>query len=52
MRELASAPEVVRFGVFELDLATRELRKKGVKLRLQDQPCRCSRCSWSDPVRS
>ena len=27
-----------RFGVFELDLRTAELRKNGVKLRLQDQP--------------
>lgn len=38
MREPAAAPQVVRFGVFELDVGTRELRKKGVKLRLQDQP--------------
>jgi DNA-binding winged helix-turn-helix (wHTH) protein len=29
---------VVRFGVFELDLAAGELRKSGVKLRLQEQP--------------
>ncbi len=29
---------VVRFGVFELDLSAGELRKNGVKLRLQDQP--------------
>jgi DNA-binding winged helix-turn-helix (wHTH) protein len=27
-----------RFGVFELDLSAGELRKSGVKLRLQDQP--------------
>jgi len=31
---------VVRFGVFELDLATGELRKSGLRLRLQDQPFR------------
>ncbi len=30
----------VRFGVFELDLAARELRKRGVRVRLQDQPFR------------
>jgi len=30
---------IYRFGVFELDLRTVELRKKGVKLKLQDQPC-------------
>jgi DNA-binding winged helix-turn-helix (wHTH) protein len=29
---------VLRFGVFELDLAARELRKSGLRLRLQDQP--------------
>ena len=29
-----------RFGVFELDLAARELRKRGVRVRLQDQPFR------------
>jgi len=30
--------QVVRFGVFELDLSAGELRKNGVKLRLQEQP--------------
>ena len=29
---------VARFGVFELDLSAGELRKSGVKLRLQEQP--------------
>jgi cholera toxin transcriptional activator len=29
---------VVRFGVFELDLSAGELRRNGVKLRLQEQP--------------
>jgi cholera toxin transcriptional activator len=29
---------IARFGIFELDLASGELRKKGVKLRLQEQP--------------
>jgi Tol biopolymer transport system component/DNA-binding winged helix-turn-helix (wHTH) protein len=29
---------ICRFGVFELDLKTAELRKSGIKLRLQDQP--------------
>jgi cholera toxin transcriptional activator len=29
---------VVRFGVFELDLAVGELRKSGTRLRLQEQP--------------
>jgi DNA-binding response OmpR family regulator len=29
-----------RFGVFEVDLAARELRKRGVRVKLQDQPFR------------
>jgi Tol biopolymer transport system component/DNA-binding winged helix-turn-helix (wHTH) protein len=39
MSEAPSATErVVRFGVFELDQRTGELRKAGVRLALQDQP--------------
>jgi Tol biopolymer transport system component/DNA-binding winged helix-turn-helix (wHTH) protein len=34
----AAAPNTVRFGVFEADLATAELRKRGRKVALQDQP--------------
>jgi DNA-binding winged helix-turn-helix (wHTH) protein len=30
--------KILRFGVFELDLSAAELRKSGVKLRLQGQP--------------
>jgi DNA-binding winged helix-turn-helix (wHTH) protein len=33
-------PHAVRFGPFELDLVTGELRRSGLKLRLQDQPFR------------
>jgi cholera toxin transcriptional activator len=29
---------IIRFGVFEADLAAGELRKKGLKIRLQEQP--------------
>jgi len=29
---------VVRFGVFEADLDARELRKHGLRVKLQDQP--------------
>jgi TolB-like protein/DNA-binding winged helix-turn-helix (wHTH) protein/Tfp pilus assembly protein PilF len=38
MGEAATVPRVVRFGVFEVDLRAGELRKKGVKVRLQEQP--------------
>ena len=33
-----SSAETVRFGVFELDLRAGELRKQGIRIRLQDQP--------------
>lgn len=33
-------PRLVRFGVYEADLATGELRKRGIRLKLQDQPFR------------
>src|SRR5437667_6359232 len=32
--------DVVRFGIFQLDLKARELHKAGVKVKLQDQPFR------------
>ena len=38
---VASAPRVVprlRFGVFEIDLENRELRKRGLRLRIQQKP--------------
>jgi TolB-like protein/DNA-binding winged helix-turn-helix (wHTH) protein/Flp pilus assembly protein TadD len=36
----ATAPVRLRFGVFEVDLRAGELRKHGVRLRLQEQPFR------------
>jgi len=38
MSEFSSSRNCLRFGVFEADLASRELRKNGTKIRLQDQP--------------
>ena len=38
MAEVNSSAKILRFGVFEADLQTGELRKKGVKVPLQDQP--------------
>ena len=32
--------KLFRFGVFEVDLAARQLRKRGVRIKLQDQPFR------------
>jgi serine/threonine protein kinase/Tol biopolymer transport system component len=38
MAEPYQAPPLVRFGAFEVDLRTGELRKSGFKVRLQEQP--------------
>ncbi|MCH8947732.1 MAG: winged helix-turn-helix domain-containing protein [Acidobacteria bacterium] len=38
MVENASSPQTVRFGVYEVDLQAGELRRKGRKLKLQEQP--------------
>jgi DNA-binding winged helix-turn-helix (wHTH) protein len=32
------APQTVRFAVFEADLKTGELRKNGIKIKLQEKP--------------
>ncbi len=34
----ASAGQIVRFGIFEVNLSLGELRKNGAKIRLQEQP--------------
>ena len=34
----SSASQLIRFDVFELDLRAGELRKRGTKIRLQEQP--------------
>ena len=36
--QASSTVPIVRFGLFELDIRARELRKRGVKVRLPDQP--------------
>jgi TolB-like protein/DNA-binding winged helix-turn-helix (wHTH) protein len=36
--ERSARPRIVRFGTFEADLSTRELRKGGVRIKLQGQP--------------
>ena len=38
MNESSVGRRVVRFGVFEVDLQAGELRKSGVKIKLQEQP--------------
>ncbi len=38
MVQRATNPRIVQFGLFELDLEARELRKSGVRIKLQEQP--------------
>jgi len=40
MTSSKQSPGVIRFGVFEVDLRSGELRKDGLKVRLQEQPFR------------
>ena len=35
-----TSARLVRFGLYEVDLRTSELRKQGRKIKLQEQPCR------------
>ena len=45
----ASITERVQFGVFELDLHGAELRKQGVKVKLQDQPLKVLQTLLENP---
>ncbi|MBI1984287.1 MAG: winged helix-turn-helix domain-containing protein [Acidobacteria bacterium] len=38
MEESATYSTIIRFGAFEVDLHSGELRKKGLKIKLQEQP--------------
>jgi Tol biopolymer transport system component/DNA-binding winged helix-turn-helix (wHTH) protein len=38
MEELTAARKVLRFGLFEVDFDAQELRKSGIKIKIQDQP--------------
>lgn len=40
MKQPAISSTLVRFGIYEVDLGTSELRKQGRKIKLQEQPCR------------
>src|SRR5262245_19169442 len=48
---MATSPvsQIIRFDVFELDLRTGELRKRGVKIRLQEQPFLILRALLENP---
>src|SRR5215471_3898713 len=38
MAETGAKPAVARFGVFEVDFASGELRKRGIRIPIQAQP--------------
>jgi Tol biopolymer transport system component/DNA-binding winged helix-turn-helix (wHTH) protein len=38
MEELTTAKRVIRFGLYEVDFESQELRKSGIKIKIQDQP--------------
>src|SRR6266481_1634928 len=38
MEELTTVKRGIRFGLYEVDFASQELRKSGIKLKIQDQP--------------
>lgn len=38
MAHPGESPKIIRFGAFEVDLNAGELRKQGLRLRLQEQP--------------
>lgn len=40
MGTIGAMPEVIRFGLFELDLQEHELRKRGMRLRIETKPLR------------
>jgi hypothetical protein len=38
VKQISTTAEVIRFGVFEADTLTGELRKHGLRIKLQEQP--------------
>jgi Tol biopolymer transport system component/DNA-binding winged helix-turn-helix (wHTH) protein len=38
MEELTTVKRAARFGLYEVDFASQELRKSGIKVKIQDQP--------------
>ncbi len=49
MQKVSSGSRIFRFSTFELDVHAGELRKQGVKIKLQDQPLRILEMLLSNP---
>lgn len=39
MKNPTTSPRLIRLGVFEVDFRAGELRKQGLRIKLQEQPC-------------
>jgi DNA-binding response OmpR family regulator len=46
---MPGSPQVIRFGPFELDVEKAELRKHGLRLRIQEQPFWILKASLENP---
>src|SRR5262244_1006966 len=51
MKSAAGDSRIIRFGAFELDRHAGELRKQGLKIRLQEQPLRILQMLLESPGR-
>src|SRR5258708_2277331 len=40
MKHTVTPSKLIRFGIYEVDLQSIELRRQGRKIKLQEQPCR------------
>ena len=49
MKGVAEDSRIIRFGAFELDGHAGELRKQGLKIRLQEQPLRVLQMLVANP---
>src|ERR1700746_3470998 len=46
---LSSGSQVIRFGTFELDVRAGELRRRGVRIKLQEQPLQILQMLLANP---
>ena len=49
---MSATQELLRFGIFELNLATEELRKSGTRVKLPPLPFKLLACWPATPARS
>ena len=49
MKIVSSGSQTIRFGAFELDTSAGELRKQGIKIKLQEQPLRILQMLLANP---